>query len=164
MANNCYNPIEYFVSIVQANPFYSNIVYFQMQTKILARQLSDTLSNGYFNSIFTIEDERNEQSLAAASHGDNTNNKLKKILPNPSPNYIHKPIKTGKQRFRWNLMFNLLVWLIVPMPLWMPFVSQTVACYLIPSVQALFVLMWVIVVILASKNMLILYRYLMLNL
>ena len=130
-----------------------------MQTKILARQLSDTLSNGYFNSIFTIEDERNEQSLAAASHGDNTNNK-----PNPSPNYINKPIKTGQQRFRWNLMFNLLVWLIVPMPLWMPFVSQTVACYLIPSVQALFVLMWVIVVILASKNMLILYRYLMLNL
>ena len=152
------------MSIVEAYPFYSNIVYFQMQTKILARQLSDTLSNGYFNSIFTIEDERSEQSLAAASHGDNTNNKFKKILPNPSPNYIHKPIKTGKQRFRWNLMFNLLVWLIVPMPLWMPFVSQTVACYLIPSVQALFVLMWVIVVILASKNMLILYRYLMLNL
>ena len=125
--------------------------------------MSTFLKNN-FNSIFTIEDERSEQSLAAASHGDNTNNKFKKILPNPSPNYIHKPIKTGKQRFRWNLMFNLLVWLIVPMPLWMPFVSQTVACYLIPSVQALFVLMWVIVVILASKNMLILYRYLMLNL
>ena len=129
-----------------------------MQKNIIARQVSNTLSNGHLNSIFTIKDEKNKQNLAAASHGDSTNNKLEKILPNPSLNNIPKPIKTGKQRFRWNLMFNLLVWLIVPMPLWMPFVSQTVACYLIPSVQAVLVLMWVIVVILAFKNMLILYR------
>ena len=124
--------------------------------------MPNTKSNAHLNPVFTIEDEKNKQILDAASHGDgrtSTNNKLKDILPIPCPNYIHKPIKRGKQRLRWNLMFNLLVWLIVPMPLWLPFVSQTVAIYLIPSVQAMLVLMWIIVVILASKNMLILYKY-----
>ena len=118
--------------------------------------MPNTKSNAHLNPVFTIEDEKNKQTLAAASHGDN---KLKDILPIPCPNYIHKPIKRGKQRLRWNLMFNLLVWLIVPMPLWLPFVSHTMAIYLIPSVQAVLVLMWIIVVILASKNMLILYKY-----
>ena len=60
--------------------------------------------------------------------------------------------QSGKQRFRWNLIFNLLVWIIVPLPLWMPFVSQTVAVYLVPSIQAVFVMMWIIVVSLASRN------------
>ena len=101
--------------------------------------MPNTKSNAHLNPVFTIEDEKNKQILAAASHGDSssTNNELKDILPIPCPNYIHKPIKRGKQRLRWNLMFNLLVWLIVPMPLWLPFVSQTVAIYLIPSVQAM---------------------------
>ena len=121
---------------------------------------SNNSTNAHVNLAFSIEDEKNPNILAT-SHGDikfNKSNSNEK-LPIPSPNYIQKPIKTGRQRFRWNLMFNLLVWLIVPMPLWLPFVSQTVAIYLIPSVQAVLVLMWIIVVILASKNMLILYKY-----
>ncbi|XP_013382840.1 uncharacterized protein LOC106153447 [Lingula anatina] len=69
----------------------------------------------------------------------------------------HKPLKAGKQTFRWNLIFNLLFWIIVPMPVWVPFVSQTVAWYLIPAVQAVFVFMWVVVVTLACKNMIVLY-------
>lgn len=67
-------------------------------------------------------------------------------------------IIAGKQRFRWNLLFNVLVWLIIPLPVWLPFVDQTVAMYLIPSLQGLFVLMWTVIVSLAARNMIILYR------
>ena len=54
----------------------------------------------------------------------------------------HRQMKTGKQRFRWNLLFNLLLLLIVPLPFWIPFVSNRVAIYLLPSIQAIFVFMW----------------------
>ncbi|CAF2560803.1 unnamed protein product [Rotaria sp. Silwood2] len=29
---------------------------------------------------------------------------------------FHRNMKSGSQRFRWNLLFNVLVWLIVPLP------------------------------------------------
>ena len=54
----------------------------------------------------------------------------------------HREMKAGSQRFRWNLLFNLLVWLIVPLPLWIPFVSNQLAFVLLPSIQGLFVFMW----------------------
>ena len=69
-----------------------------------------------------------------------------------------KPMKAGKQRFRWNLLFNVLVWVVVPLPLWVPYIDNTVAVYLIPCLQAVFVLMWVIIVGLATRTMVTLYR------
>lgn len=54
----------------------------------------------------------------------------------------HRNTKTGYQRWRWNLLFNVLVWLIVPLPIWMPFVSNMVACYLLISIQGIFVFIW----------------------
>ncbi|CAF1663763.1 unnamed protein product, partial [Didymodactylos carnosus] len=54
----------------------------------------------------------------------------------------HRGMKSGSQRFRWNLLFNLLLWLIVPLPFWIPFVSNRLAYYLLPSIQGVFVLMW----------------------
>ncbi len=70
----------------------------------------------------------------------------------------HRPMKMGKQRLRWNLLFNVLVWVIVPLPLWAPFVDSTVAMYLIPAVQAVFTLMWVVIITLATRTMITLYR------
>ena len=52
-------------------------------------------------------------------------------------------VKIGSQRFRWNLLFNILVWLIVPLPLWIPFVSNSLAYYSLPCIQGVFVLMWI---------------------
>jgi len=51
--------------------------------------------------------------------------------------------KSGSQRLRWNLLFNLLFWLIVPLPFWIPFVSNKVALYLLPSIQGVFVFIWI---------------------
>lgn len=55
----------------------------------------------------------------------------------------HREMKTGKQRFRWNLLFNLLLWILVPLPFWIPFISNSLAFYFLPSIQALFVFMWI---------------------
>ncbi|CAF4076685.1 unnamed protein product [Rotaria sp. Silwood2] len=66
-------------------------------------------------------------------------------------------MKTGSQRFRWNLLFNFLVWLIMPLPLWIHFVSNNLAYYLLPCIQGVFVFMWTVIAILAMKNSLILY-------
>jgi hypothetical protein len=71
---------------------------------------------------------------------------------------IHREIKNGRQRCRWNLIFNLLVWIICPLPLWLPFVSNQLAIYLLPSIQSSFVLIWLIISLLAGRNAWILYR------
>ncbi|CAF4572351.1 unnamed protein product [Rotaria sp. Silwood1] len=54
----------------------------------------------------------------------------------------HVEMKSGSQRIRWNLLFNLLLWLVVPLPCWIPFVSNQVALYIIPSIQGVIVFMW----------------------
>ncbi|CAF1153795.1 unnamed protein product [Rotaria sordida] len=69
----------------------------------------------------------------------------------------HREMKSGSQRFRWNLLFNVLVWSIVPLPFWIPFVSNRLAYLLLPCIQGVFVFMWLIIAILALKNSLILY-------
>ncbi len=56
---------------------------------------------------------------------------------------LHRDIKPGSQRCRWNLLFNFLIWLIVPFPLWIPFISNTTAYYVLPSIQGVFVLIWI---------------------
>ncbi|KAK6183619.1 hypothetical protein SNE40_011061 [Patella caerulea] len=72
----------------------------------------------------------------------------------------HKPIKPGRQIFRWNLLFNLLVWLVISLPVWTPFVlSKFVSIHLVASVQSLFVLMWMVICILAARNMFRLFWY-----
>lgn len=50
--------------------------------------------------------------------------------------------KKGNERFRWNLLFNVLVWLIVPLPFWIPLISNTIAYYLLLTIQAVFVFEW----------------------
>lgn len=57
--------------------------------------------------------------------------------------HFHRDIKPGSQRCRWNLLFNFLIWLIVPFPIWIPFISNTVAYYTIMFIQFVFVLMWI---------------------
>lgn len=70
----------------------------------------------------------------------------------------HREIKPDRQRFRWNLIFNLLIWIIYPLPIWLPFVSNQIAIYVLPSIQAVFVLIWSIISFLAARNAFILYR------
>ncbi|CAF1119521.1 unnamed protein product [Rotaria sordida] len=61
----------------------------------------------------------------------------------------HSTMKSGSQRLRWNLLFNLLIWLVVLLPFWIPFLSNRVAFYMISSIQ--------VIAILAVKNVIILY-------
>ena len=46
---------------------------------------------------------------------------------------------------RWNLVFNLLIWAVIPLPLWLPLVTPLVASYLLPSLQLFFALCWLVV-------------------
>lgn len=63
----------------------------------------------------------------------------------------HRDIKPGSQRFRWNLVFNLLLWIIVPLPFWLPFASNKVAIYMIPTIQGIFASIWASKFILLEK-------------
>jgi hypothetical protein len=80
------------------------------------------------------------------------------VIPEILPDIIHREVKTGRQRFRWNLVFNILVWIICPLPLWLPFVSNQIAIYLLLSLQGIFVLIWFIISLLAARNAFILFR------
>ena len=53
--------------------------------------------------------------------------------------------KEGNDRLRWNLLFNVLLWTIIPLPLWLPFVSMHIAINLLPLLQILFMICWVTV-------------------
>ncbi len=48
-------------------------------------------------------------------------------------------VKTGRQRFRWNLLFNLLLWALLPLPIWLPFVDDAydmeLSKYVVPGIQ-----------------------------
>jgi hypothetical protein len=79
-------------------------------------------------------------------------------IPEPTPPIIHHEKKNGRQRFRWNLIFNVLVWIICPLPLWLPFLSNKLAIYLLPSIQFIFVFIWFIISLLAARNAFILFR------
>jgi hypothetical protein len=80
------------------------------------------------------------------------------VIPEILPATVHRPMKTGRQRVRWNLIFNILVWIICPLPIWLPFLSNTVAIYLLPSIQGIFAFIWFIISLLAARNAFILYR------
>jgi hypothetical protein len=38
-------------------------------------------------------------------------------IPEILPPIVHREIKNGRQRLRWNLLFNILVWIICPLPI-----------------------------------------------
>ena len=71
---------------------------------------------------------------------------------------VHRPVKLGRQRFRWNLVFNVLVWMICPLPLWLPAVSNGAAVFVLPAIQCFFVLIWLTISVLAARNALVIYR------
>lgn len=80
-------------------------------------------------------------------------------IPEVLPVVTHREMKSGRQRLRWNLVFNILVWIICPLPLWLPFVSNQVSIYALSSIQGLFTFIWLIISLLAAKNAYILYRF-----
>ena len=61
-------------------------------------------------------------------------------------------LKTGRQLFRWNLIFNLILWILVPLPIWLPFVSQEISLFLLPSIQGAFIVFWICVWLFAIRT------------
>ena len=54
-------------------------------------------------------------------------------------------LKEGNNRFRWNLVFNVLMWTIIPLPLWLPFVNRQMAINSLPLIQITMMLCWLVV-------------------
>jgi hypothetical protein len=99
-----------------------------------AQQVSEVLQSPTFTRVLSIQEDQTDD-IIVTSH----------IPPHTLVETglsCHRDMKSGSQRFRWNLLFNLLLWLIVPLPFWIPFVSNTLAFYLLPSIQGVFVFMW----------------------
>jgi len=79
-------------------------------------------------------------------------------IPEPTIPTVHREIKSGRQRFRWNLIFNVLVWIICPLPIWLTLVSHKLAIYILPSIQFIFTFMWFIISLLAARNAFLLFQ------
>ncbi|UJR27633.1 hypothetical protein I4U23_008914 [Adineta vaga] len=106
------------------------------------------------NDHYTIPEE-----VLPVSTPKISDNNISISIPESTIPINHHDIKSGQQRFRWNLLFNLLVWIICPLPLWLPFVSNELAIYILPSIQCIFVIIWLIISLLAGRNAFILYRH-----
>ena len=60
-----------------------------------------------------------------------------------------KDLKEGNKRLRWNLVFNVLLLSIIPLPLWLPLVSTDLAVSVLPLVQVVFMVCWITVTLLS---------------
>ena len=60
-----------------------------------------------------------------------------------------KDLKEGNKRLRWNLVFNVLLLSIIPLPLWLPFVSMDLAVSVLAVVQVVFMVCWLTVTLLS---------------
>ena len=61
-------------------------------------------------------------------------------------------VKVGKQRLRFNLIFNLLLWILVPLPFWLQYVVpfRELALWILFSIQGSFLLFWMVVLVLGK--------------
>ena len=104
-----------------------------------AKDMANILQKPVFTRVISLQEEKKDidQSNAIIESSISPHTIIETGLT------THRQMKTGKQRFRWNLLFNLLLLIVVPLPFWIPFVSNQVAIYLLPSIQAVFVFMWI---------------------
>ncbi len=62
---------------------------------------------------------------------------------------------------RWNLLFNLIMWIVLPLPLWLPFLDSyygtTLTLYVVPAVQCVFMGFFLLVTVLAVRTVAIMY-------
>ena len=102
-----------------------------------AQLISDILQPPTFTNVTSI--------IEGEGINQHTNTVIESVSPHIAleTGIIHIPKQNGSQRLRWNLLFNLLLWLIVLLPFWIPFISNTVALYLLPSIQGAFVIIWI---------------------
>ena len=59
---------------------------------------------------------------------------------------------TGNKRFRWNIIFNIIIWVVIPLPLWLPFVFYGISIFLLPFLQLVMSLTWLFVTLNAWKT------------
>ena len=109
------------------------------QSEQEAKQISEVLKQPIFTRVFSVQEDEPDitKSNVLIETIISDENRTASGLP------THRSIKPGTQRFRWNILFNILVWLVVPLPFWIPFVSNQIAIYLLPTIQGVFVLMWI---------------------
>ena len=53
--------------------------------------------------------------------------------------------KEGNDRLRWNLVFNILLLTVIPLPIWLPFASMELAVNILPIIQMLLMSCWLLV-------------------
>ena len=123
---------------------------FQSDANIKKPQYRRAIS---YNDYHTLKEEP-----IAKEKSSPTINHISIPIPESIAPIVHREIKSGRQRIRWNLLFNVLVWLICPLPLWLPFVSNRLAIYCLPTIQALFTLIWFIISLLAARNAFLLFQ------
>lgn len=105
-----------------------------------------------FNGYETLhEDAQPEEDAPQLNH-------VSISIPEQSAPVIHRQLKPGRQRLRWNLIFNILLWILCPLPIWLPFLSNDLAIYLLTSIQCVFVSIWLIISFLAGRNAFALFR------
>ena len=87
------------------------------------------------DNVYTVETQSD------ASQGDLESGAIK-----------NKKVKTGRQRFRFNLIFNLVLWILVPLPFWLQYVVpyRELALWILFSIQGSFSLFWLVVLVLGN--------------
>jgi hypothetical protein len=110
-----------------------------------------------YNDYFTLPEEELPEQKPTSPLSSITDVSIP--IPEPIVPIIHREMKSGRQRFRWNLIFNVLVWIICPLPIWLPFLSNQLSIYLLTFIQFIFVFIWFIISLLAARNAFLIFRF-----
>ncbi|CAF1306414.1 unnamed protein product [Adineta ricciae] len=133
-------------SLLKSTHSYQNAGYQSNRTEF-RRAISCT-------DYYTISEEKLSPSTSQIPNNDTVI-----CIPESTVSINHHQIKNGRQRLRWNLVFNILVWIICPLPLWLPFVSNQLAIHVLPCIQFFFVFIWLVISVLAGRNAFRLFRH-----
>ncbi|XP_040563440.1 uncharacterized protein [Lepeophtheirus salmonis] len=74
-----------------------------------------------------------------------------------------KEVKSkGSQRLRWNLVFNICIWILITIPFWLPFVPKlnlSIVLYVLLGLQGAFSIFFLIVSLLALRALFVVFGY-----
>ena len=93
-----------------------------------------SIKDGQDNKAFNCQEQDSNQN-----HSHQTNISL------DDDEEDTKILKTGNKLLRWNLAFSILLLTIIPLPLWLPFVSLELSTSMLPMIQIVFMASWLTV-------------------
>ena len=105
----------------------------------------DAEKGRWIGKMFSIKDGQDNKAFNCQEQDFNQNHPHQTNISLDDKEEDTTILKTGNKLLRWNLAFSILLLMIIPLPLWLPFVSLELSTSLLPMIQIIFMASWLTV-------------------